>query len=211
MQPLRGSVTQVKRMKQIASITAAVTLTIAASAAAQDQLGSAAPAPALRPGWVFTPSVGVSETYDDNITLFGSLEPLNNNDLVSSVGPEASLTYYGRHDRFSTGYGASFLNYRTFSVFDRWNQHAEAEFRRQQNARFEWFGQANGQAVPSTETLEYSGIPFVHTGAVTFDGRGGASYKIDSRNTISSAIQYQHVTFDVQGNAYGRYLRGGWA
>jgi len=211
MQALRRSVTQVKGMKQIASITAAVTLTIAASAGAQDQLGSAAPAPALRPGWVFTPSVGVSETYDDNITLFGNLEPVNNNDLVSSVGPEASLTYYGRHDRFTTGYGASFLNYRTFSAFDRWNQHAEAAFRRQQNARFEWFANAGGQAVPSTEALDYNGIPFAHTGALTFDARTGVNYKIDARNSVSSALQYQHVTFDLETNLYRPYLRGGWA
>src|SRR4051812_13341964 len=159
MQPLRGSVTQVKGMKQIASITAAVTLTIAASAGAQDQLGSAAPAPALRPGWVFPPSVGVSDTYDDNITLFGNLEPVNNNALASAGGPEASLTYSGRHDRFTTGYGATFLNYRTFSALDRWNQDAEAAFRRQQSARFEWFANAGGQAVPSTEALDYNGIP----------------------------------------------------
>ena len=206
-----SGVTKVKGMKQIASITAALTLTIAAAAGAQDKLGSAAPEPTLRPGWVFTPSIGVSETYDDNITLFGNLEPLNNNDFVSSVGPDANLTYYGRHTRFSTGYGASFLNYRTFSVFDRWNQRADAEFRRQENARLEWFAHANGQAVPSTEALEYNGIPFVHTGALTFDARGGATYKIDSQNSVASALQYQHVTFDLQSDVYRRYLRGGWA
>jgi len=65
--------------------------------------------------------------------------------------------------------------------------------------------------VPSTETLEYNGIPYVHTGAVTFDARGGATYKIDARNSVTSAVQYQHVTFDVQGDVYRRYLRGGWA
>src|SRR3954466_15562686 len=133
-------------MKRIAMLTPVLTLAIAAAAGAQENFGGAPPEPAMHPGWVFTPSVGVSETYDDNITLFGNLEPVNNNDLVSSVGPEASLTYYGRHDRFTTGYGASFLNYRTFSAFDRWNQHAEAAFRRQQNARFEWFAHASGQA-----------------------------------------------------------------
>jgi len=77
--------TKVEAMKRIASITGALTLTIVAAATAQESLGSAGPAPVLRPGWVFTPSLGVSETYDDNITLFSNLEPLNNNDFVSSI------------------------------------------------------------------------------------------------------------------------------
>ena len=169
---------------------------------AQEQVGSAAPEPALRPGWVFTPSIGVSETYDDNITLFGNNEPLNNNDLVSSVGPDASVTYYGRHTRFSTGYGASFSNYRTFSVFDRWNQHAEAEFRRQQNARLEWVAHANGQAVPSTEALEYNGIPFVHTGAQEFDYPGPADQPVTTAYTGTGGVQVGGFFNRLQFAAY---------
>jgi hypothetical protein len=198
-------------MKQIALMTAVLTVAIAAAAGAQENFESSAPEPTLRPGWIFTPSLGVSETYDDNITLFSNVEPLNNNDLVSSVGPEGTLSYYGRHTKFSGGYGASFLNYRTFSVFDRWNQHGQAEFRRQQNMRLEWFAHGDGQAIPSTDVLEYNGVPFVHTGAITFNMRGGVDYKIDARNTVTSALQYQHVTFENQPEALQRFLRGGWA
>lgn len=198
-------------MKRHAILTAALSLALAAAAGAQETFSSAAPAPALRPGWVFTPSLGVSETYDDNITLFGNLEPTNNNDLVSSVGPDGTLTYYGRHTRLSAGYGASFLNYRTFSVFDRWNQRGRAELRRQQNAHLEWFVHGDGQAVPSTDVLEYNGVPFVHTGAVSFNARGGVDYQLDARNTVTSTLQYQHVTFDAPSDVYRSYLRGGWA
>jgi hypothetical protein len=198
-------------MKRMGILTATLTLALAAAAGAQETLGSAAPEPALRPGWVFTPSLGVGETYDDNITLFGNVQPTNNEDLISSVGPDGSLTYYGRHTRFSGGYGANFLNYRTFSVFDRWNQRGRAEFRRQQNVHLEWFAHGDGQAVPSTDVLEYNGVPFVHTGAVTFNARGGVDYKLDQRNTITSTLQYQHVTFDTPGEVYRTYLRGGWA
>jgi hypothetical protein len=198
-------------MKRLVILTAALTLASAAAAGAQQQYGSAAPEPALRPGWIFTPSIGVAETFDDNITLFGNTEPLDNSDLVSSVGPNATLTYFGRHTRFTSGYGASFLNYRTFSVFNRWDQRGQAEFRRQENAHLDWFANGNGQAVPSTDALFYNGIPFVHTGAVTFDASGGATYKIDGRNTLSSVLRYQHVSFDVPDDVFQSYLRGGWA
>jgi hypothetical protein len=198
-------------MTRIATFAAALTLTLAASAGAQMNTVAADPDAGLRPGWVFTPSLGVSEVYDDNITLFGNLEPLNNNDLVSSVGPAGSLTYVGRHTRFSSRYGASFLNYRTFSVFDRWNQNGQVTFRRQENNHFDWSGDVSGQAVPSTDLLLFNGIPFVQTGAQTFDARGGAVYKFDARNTVNSTIQYQRVTFDLPDNTFERYLRGGSA
>jgi hypothetical protein len=198
-------------MKRLAILTAALVAATVASPGAQENPYSAAPEPALRPGWIFTPSIGVAETYDDNITLFGNLEPLDNSDLVSSVGPSGTISYFGKHSRFTGGYGASFLNYRTFSVFDRWNQHGEASFRRQESAQFEWYANGSGQAVPSTDALFYNGVPFVHTGAVTFDARGGVNYKLDARNTITSALQYQHVDFNAQTDIYQRYLRGGWA
>ena len=137
-------------MKRIWLIVAA-SLTLSGGVGAQERVGSGAPTPSYRPGWTLTPTFGVAETYDDNITLFGNNEPLDNNDLVSSVGPSAALSYFGKHTKFSSGYGASFLNYRTFSVFDRWNQHGEAEFRRQENAHLEWFAHGSGQAVPSTD------------------------------------------------------------
>src|SRR3954470_16473154 len=118
----------VMAMTRMAILTATLVAAFAAAAGAQENPFSAAPQPALRPGWIFTPSLGVSETYDDNITLFGNTEPLDNSDLVSSVGPSGTISYFGKHTKFSSGYGASFQNYRTFSVFDRWNQHGEAEF-----------------------------------------------------------------------------------
>jgi hypothetical protein len=198
-------------MKLMGILTATLTLALTAAAGAQETISSAAPEPALRPGWVFTPSLGVSETYDDNITLFGNLEPIDNSDLVSSVGPSGTVSYLGRHTKFASGYGANFLNYRTFSVFDRWNQHGQAGFRRQQNAHLEWFANGSGQAVPSTEVLEYNGVPFAHTGALTFETHGGLNYKLDARNAITSTLQYQHVTFDAPPDLYQRYLRGGWA
>src|SRR5262249_8962706 len=45
----------------------------------------------------------------------------------------------------------------------------------------------------------------------TLNARGGVTYKIDAQNTLISALQYQHVTFDNQTEIYQRYLRGGWA
>jgi hypothetical protein len=183
----------------------------AATVSAQEKLGSATPEDALRPGWVFTPSFGFSDTYDDNVTLFGRGDADNqNNDYIASFTPHGTLTYYGKHTRFAAGYGGSFLNYRTFTPFDRWDQSGQLDLKRQETARFAWYAHGNGAMLPSTEALEFNGIPFSHTGAKMLDARSGGEFRVDARNAITSAIQYQRVEFDRPGELR-QYLRGGRA
>ena len=103
----------------------------------------------------------MTETYDDNISLFGN----------SSTPRQQRLRLVGRPGRrppllrpstrvLDLGYGGSFLNYRTFSVLNRWDQRAEVEFRRQENARLNWFGarQRPGGA-DDRRRLSYNGVP----------------------------------------------------
>lgn len=196
-------------MSNIARITgiAALALALAGTARAQEQLGSAEPEGALRPGWVFTPSLGFTETYDDNITLFGNRDA-QNHDLISSYTPHGTLTYYGRHTKVGAGYGGSFLNYRTFSLFNRWDQRGEFDLKRDETRRLSWYTHVNAAAMPSTEAIEFSGIPYSHTGATMFDGRGGGAFRLSGRDTVTSALQFQRVSFDRPGELTA-YLRGG--
>src|SRR5581483_3660918 len=138
---------EVRLMKTTTCIAAVLALSVAATASAQEKLGMATPAAALRPGWVFTPSMGVQETYDTNVNLGGALADQGNEDYVSSISPRASLSYYGRRTRFGGDYGASFLDYRTFSTFNRWDQSGSAELRRRETANLEWFLHGTAAAV----------------------------------------------------------------
>ncbi len=141
----------------------AVAVVLAAGAArAQD--------PVARPGWTFTPSFGFSGTYDDNVTLSGQtgFEPPNdvsNNDLISVYTPQADLTFLGRRTRLNAGYGGSLLDYRTFSIFNRWDQHAQVGLRRTETQRVSWDVQGSVTLTPSTDALDFDGVPFSHTGA----------------------------------------------
>src|SRR5205823_577559 len=98
----------------------------------------------LRPGWIFTPSMGFEETYDNNVNLGGALADQNNDDYVSSISPRAGVTYYGRRARFGADYSASLLNYRTFSVFNRWDQSGTAALRRRETANLDWYLHGTG-------------------------------------------------------------------
>jgi hypothetical protein len=176
----------------------------------QERLGNLATADQQQfPGWTFTPSFGFGEMYDDNVTLFGVRTAENeNNDYVASYFPGAALHYSGRHTSFGTQYSGSFLDYRTFSTLNRWDQRGGIEFRREESAHLKWFGQAHAAAVPSTDLIELGSIPFRQTGAQTLETRGGLDYLIDARNQISSSLRYQDVTFD-RSLTVSDPLRGG--
>lgn len=195
---------------RITALAAAVIM-VATAARAQEKLGSAEPEAPARPGWVFTPSFGFAETYDDNITLFGRGDAENeNNDFVSSYNGRAKLTYSARHTQVSAAYGGSFLTYRTFTLFNRWDQRLDFDLRRAENARLTWYAHVNGATVPSTESVEFNGVPFSHTGAKTIDGRIGFAYRLSGRNVITSAVQYQRAAFERPVDL-GQFLRGGRA
>jgi hypothetical protein len=187
-------------MKSYARIVVALTtigLSAFAPAHAQERLGTSGPAPTSRAGWTFTPTVGFAEVYDDNISLFGvNTAEGQNDDYISSVFPSADVRYAGKHTRFGANYTGSFLNYRTFSVLNRWDQRAEADIRRQETARFGWLARANAAVLPSTDAIELGGIPFRHTGATTIDGRGGFEYAFNAHDSLSSSVNYQNIQFD---------------
>jgi hypothetical protein len=187
----------------VTSWMAGVLLLIAAPAAAQQS------APDNWPGWTFTPSFGMGQTYDDNITLFGVNRVNNqNDDVVTALSPQADLTYNGRHTRISGGYRGSFLNYRSFGAFNRWDQRAGATLRRAESARFDWTAATSVTSQPSTDALEFAGIPFSHTGSTTFDARAGADFKVTQRDSIGGAFLAQRVRFDRPGELLP-YLQGG--
>src|SRR5688572_15584015 len=158
---------------------AAVVVLAAGAARAQE--------PVSRPGWTFVPSFGFSETYDDNVTLFGQLEvDTANNDLISVYTPQADLTFIGRKTRFSGGYTGSLLDYQTFSLFNRWDQHANLTLRRTETRRLSWGLEGHLSLTPSTDALDFDGVPFSHTGARARNARGTLEYRLTERDALST-------------------------
>src|SRR3954470_20244886 len=82
---------------------------------AQEQLGTGAPDLQYRAGWTFTPTIGVGETYDTNVSLFSQGHPANE-DYISTVYPGADLHYAGKQSTLELGYSGTFLDYRRFGA-----------------------------------------------------------------------------------------------
>jgi hypothetical protein len=167
--------------------------------------------PTGRPGFTFTPSFGFAETYDDNITLFGrgDAEELGSDDLITSYSPEAQLRYVGRRTHVGGGYGASLLDYRTFSRFNRWDQQANTTLRRTETARLGWGINGSMLMRPSTDALDFAGIPFSHTGSTTLNGRANMDYALNRRDGISASFTIQKISFERPDDQLLPYLRGG--
>src|SRR3954470_2978751 len=122
-------------MTRTMRVTLMMAVLTSAGLHAQEQLGAGAPA-SYRGGWTFTPRLGFGETYDDNVSLFGTNSAAaQNEDFIAHVSPAVDLHYTSKHPYLDMGYGGSFLNYRTFSVLNRWDQRARFELRRQETAR----------------------------------------------------------------------------
>jgi hypothetical protein len=174
---------------------------------AQERLGSGAPEQQYRPGWTFTPTIGVGETYDTNVSLFGQGQT-DNEDFIASIQPAADLHYFGKHSVIDLGYSGSFLDYNRFSGLNRWDQRGKFELRQQQSAQLTWFAHATGALLPSTDLIDLGGIPYRKTGARTADGRAGIEYAFTGHSSFTSSVNYQLVEFD-RPEVDNEILRGG--
>jgi hypothetical protein len=194
-------------MKRISFIVAVGMALLAQPMGAQERLGSGAPDQQYRAGWTFTPTIGVAETYDTNVSLF-SQGHTGNDDYIATVFPGADLHYIGKHSLIDLGYSGSFLDYRRYPALNRWDQRAKFELRQQQSARLTWFGHATAALLPTTDLIDLGGIPYRKTGAKTADGRGGIEYVLSARDSLTNSVNYQIVAFD-RPDAADEILRGG--
>src|SRR5215470_6763596 len=92
------------------ALAVSLALVIAAASAAAGQQGYLAPiatAVAVPPGWSLTPSLGLSQTYDDNVTLQGTTNTVG--EFVNVVSPAGSPNDERLRGHQGTDYYCSFL------------------------------------------------------------------------------------------------------
>jgi hypothetical protein len=192
-------------------LVALATITLTSVTRGQEPVASSGFQAGSPPGWTFTPSMGVGETYDDNVSLFDIHVATNeNNDFVTTYSPAADLTYAGAHTQFGMGYTASFLDYQTFSGFNRWAQRGHVDLKRQESARLSWAALANAESVPTTDAINFGGLPYRRTGARAVNGRTSVDYRFGARDTLTGYGAFQVVDFD-RTVENGGFLEGGHA
>jgi hypothetical protein len=76
--------------------------------------------------------------------------------------------------------------------------------------RLEWSGTASLTMRPSTDALDFHGIPFSHTAVTVRTGSGSVNYRVSGRDALSTSFTMQKVDFERPGELLP-YLRGGQA
>jgi hypothetical protein len=172
-------------------------LAIVASPAAAGQQGYLTPSVSVTApaGWSLTPSLAVSQTYDDNVTLKGPGEPLVS-DFVNTLNPSAELNYNGPRGQLSARYDGSFLLYRSTTSLDSYAQNGSFGAKRRLSSHTSFFVSGSAAAAPTTELVQLTAVPYVRTGARTEDARAGIETVISKRLSIVANVHGQGVHFD---------------
>jgi hypothetical protein len=173
--------------------------------------GQSAPLPNQQtpPGWVFTPSIAVGGSWDDNVLLVnpGTNPPA---DYGSPVSPAVSLDYTGKRTRFSSGYYGSIVRYLTLDDLNSFQQSLRAMVEHRATARLTLFAQESLTAAPTTDVLQLAGVPFYRIGSRSNSVGGGLQAALAKHTSLRSAYTLRTVAFDIN-QLSGSQLQGGHA
>jgi hypothetical protein len=159
-------------------------------------------------GWTVTPSLLVSRTYDDNVLLRGPDDPTIE-DSITIINPRADLSFRGQRGVFSMRYNGAFLRYQHSNDLNSFDQQGGIGGRRRMSKRNTLFFSANVQRSPTTELLQFVGVPFIRVGSFADDVSGGLDTVVNKRLSITTGGHFQQVTFDQ--NAFSSLLYGGYS
>jgi len=158
-------------------------------------------------GWTVTPGMMVSRTYDDNVLLRAPEDP-KVEDSITIINPRADLSFHGQRGEFSLRYNGAFLMYQQSNGLNSFDQQGGIGGRRRMSKRNTVFFSANAQRAPTTELLQFVGVPYMRVGSFTDDISGGLDTIVNKRMSITMGAHFQQVDFDQ--NAFSTLLYGGY-
>jgi hypothetical protein len=180
---------------------------VASPAAGQQVFLAPAITLAVPPGWSLTPSLGASQTYDDNVNLQGTGgTPVS--DLINTLNPSAALNYNGPRAQLSARYDGSFLLYRSSTSLNSYAQSGTLSAKRRLSSRTSFFVNGSASAAPTTELVQLTAVPYVRTGSRTEDVHVGVESAISKRLSIVADVHGDGVHFD-DTTAFSNLLLGG--
>jgi hypothetical protein len=159
-------------------------------------------------GWILTPSIVYSGAWDDNVLIKGEGDEITG-DLMNVVNPRIDISRNGRHAQFGANYDGAFLLYRDLGSLNSYDQHMSVSGRRQVSRHMTIFARNGFAAIPTTQSTELVGVPFVRTGSTIDDLQAGIETVLTKRTTLSTAYNFQWVHFE-DDPTLTTILRGGF-
>src|SRR5262245_15188267 len=159
------------------------------------------------PGWSLTPALGVSQTWDDNVTLKGPGDtPIS--DVINVFTPRAELNYMGPKGSLAARYDGAFLRYRSSTTLDSYEQHGSMGGKRRLSKNTALFFNGGASVAPTTQLVNLTAVPYVRAGTRTEDAKVGVESVLSKRLSISADVHGQEVHFDDNA-PFANLLLGG--
>jgi hypothetical protein len=146
-------------------------------------------------GWVLTPAATYSTAWDDNVLIKGAGDDIVG-DLLNVVNPRIDISRHGRFSQFGANYDGAFLLYRDLGSLNSYDQHMSVSARRQVSRRVAIFARNGLATLPTTQSTELVGVPFVRTGSTIDDLQAGVDTALSKRTTLNAAYSFEWVKFN---------------
>jgi hypothetical protein len=147
------------------------------------------------PGWVFTPSIGVAETWDSNVLLRGEGSG-SLSDFLTAVNPAGALGYRGKRATFHIDYRGSFYLYQELSDLNAFDQREAVDYRYRMTSKVSFFARQSLSKSPTTDDVDIPGVEFRRQGVLHNDIRSGLETRFNSRAVLTASYNFQQVDFD---------------
>ena len=146
-------------------------------------------------GWTFTPSLGVSSVWDDNVLMQGA-DSHGPADFVSVLAPHAALGFTSARSSFSASYDGAFELYRQFDSLNNYGQFESLTARHRVTPRTNFYVQQELAVTPTTELPLVVGVPYIRMGATLADGKAGLQHAFTKRTSVDLSYDFQVIAFD---------------
>jgi hypothetical protein len=158
-------------------------------------------------GWTVTPGIAFAVASDDNVLSRADIDaPVS--DYTTIINPRIGLSLNGRFSQLDASYSGAFLRYRELDTLNSYDQQASLYARRQLTKRIMLFADDSFAIAPTTELVQFVGVPFVRTGSAIENVRGGIEVKLSARTLVSGSYNFEWLRFDANG-AFAQQLQGG--
>lgn len=158
------------------------------------------------PGWTITPGIALGIERDDNVLSRANGDsPLR--DYTNVINPSVGLSRNGRFDQLNGFYSGAFLRYRQFGALNSYDQQASLSLRRLLSKRLTVVADESFARAPTTELVQFVGVPFVRTGSTIENARGGLEAKLTARMDLTGTYDFELLRFDA--SAFAPQLQGG--
>lgn len=163
--------------------------------------------PGQTPGWTLTPSFAFSSGWDSNVSMVG-IDEAATDDTMSVFTPSVEAAYLGKKNWLGVSYTGAFSLYHQLEGLNTFHQYLRLDTRHLLSKRVTLNLQNSFSAVPTTDAIMLSDLPFVRTGSRLYDAGPTVSVALDAYTTATATYSFTWVAFDER-SPYAGLLRGG--